>query len=111
MYQSSLDFEAAEKARDYGIHKAVNHANAVSNNWSESAYKLLMDFIKEKRVFKCEDFRMWCNDKIEQPPSLRAFGGIIMKAAKAGLINKVGIEAVSNVKAHMANAGIWESNK
>lgn len=107
MYQAQFDFEAAEKARDYGIQKAVDHANAVNDNWSERAYDLLKEFINSNKVFKCEDFRMWCCDKIEQPPSLRAFGGIIMKAAKAGLIEKVGIEAVSNVKAHMANAGVW----
>jgi len=55
-----------------------------------------------------EDFRTDLTVKLDDPPSLRAFGGISGRAVRDGLITKVGYQQVKNVKAHAANAALWK---
>jgi hypothetical protein len=100
-----------EQLRDAGINQAINHANSVTDNWGDKAYTLFLQFIKEKDVFLCEDFRKWCEGKIDTPPSLRSYGATIVRAKKAGQIISRGITQVTNAKAHKANASLWSKAK
>jgi hypothetical protein len=61
--------------------------------------------------FQAEDFRDSITGLIEEPPSKRAFGHIILKAAREGLITRVGYAPVKNVTAHRAFASVWKSCK
>ena len=99
-----------EQLKINGIDQAVNHANQKSENWSESAFNFLSKFIKTKRIFMTEDVRMASKDIIPEPPSNRAWGGIIIRAKKAGLIRHNGYSQVKNPKAHQANASVWAVN-
>jgi hypothetical protein len=97
------------QARDEGMNRAVDHANRVVEDWSERAYTELQNFLRSNPgEFMCEDFRGWCAMiDFPLPPHARAFGGVIARAARAGLIKKAGIGQVKNVKAHCANANVW----
>lgn len=107
--QIQIDF--ARQARDRGIANAVDHADQVHDSWSEKAYSHFVTFVSlQSNPFTIEMFREWCKDFLPAPPSLRAFGAIPMRAARAGLIGKVGTVQVRNVKAHMANAALWAKN-
>ncbi len=105
----NFDIKSAALARDNGIEQAMKSANNKTPEWSEQAYNYLLDFIKANRGkrFMVEDFRAWCSDRLPAPPSLRAFGGLIVRARNAGLIYCCGTDRVKNVKAHRANASVW----
>jgi len=99
----------ALEARDHGIKRAVDHADRVHESWSDKAYGLLKDFLRVRRTeFLAEDFREAVTDLIPAPPHNRAYGGVFMRAAKAGLIRRIRYQAVKNVKAHCANASVWK---
>lgn len=103
---SQLDIKFSRIARDRGIKKAADHAGA---DWNDKAYQLFMQWVaRQSRPFTIEVFRAYAADKLPMPPSLRAFGGIAMRAAHARLIKKVGITQVKNEKAHMAFASLWQ---
>lgn len=96
------------EARDRGIEQAVRHADAVHTNWSEQAFSQFKVFlIAQRGEFMSEDFREFASGMLPEPPSKRAFGHVMLRAAKAGLIKKVGHSPVKNIKAHRAFASVW----
>jgi len=97
--------------RDKGIKQAINNADDTHEKWSEKAYKFLTDYIKSHHEFMTEDVRVASEKKIPIPPSNRAWGGIILRASKAGLITRVGFSSVKNVKAHRTPATVWRVNE
>lgn len=110
--QQSIDFniQKGRENRDRGITAAMDHAEAVERGWKQMAYDFLVNvFIKHhKGQFMCEDFRAACKGVVPDPPNLRAFGGIIVSARRAGLIRQVGTRQVKNANANCANAAVWQ---
>ena len=101
--------------RDKGIKQAIDNADDTHDKWSEKAYKFLLDYIKygegrDQYEFMTEDVRVASESAIPKPPSNRAWGGVILRAAKAGLINRVGFSNVKNAKAHRTPATVWRIN-
>ena len=101
--------------RDKGIKQAIDNANDTHDKWSDKAYKFLLDYIKygegrDQYEFMTEDVRMASEGEIPKPPSNRAWGGIILRAVRAGLISRVGFSNVKNVKAHKTPATVWKIN-
>ncbi len=99
--------KTGEELRDQGINQALSHAEQVSDNWGDKAYILFLEFIKDRETFKCEDFRESVKDKLDEPPSNRAFGSIIVRAAKAGKIKRIGFVNVLNPRAHRTPVSFW----
>ena len=97
--------------RDKGIKQAVNNANNTHEKWSVKAYKFLTNYIKSHHEFMTEDVRLASEKKVPIPPSNRAWGGVVVRASRAGLINRVGFSNVKNVKAHKTPASIWRVNE
>jgi hypothetical protein len=54
-----------------------------------------------------EDVRKSAIGTVEEPPSLRAWGSIIVKASKNGFIKRVGYKQVNNPLAHKTPASLW----
>ncbi len=98
MAQTEMDFISGEELRDAGINQAIKHANEKEENWSEIAYKFLLKYLETANEFMVEDV----------PPSLRAWGGIIVRASKSKLIYRIGFKNVVNAKAHCTPASIWK---
>ena len=96
--------------RDKGIKKAIDNANDTHEKWSDKAYKFLVGYIKSHQEFMTEDLRLDSEKEIPKPPSNRAWGGIILRAVRAGLIHRVGFSNVKNVKAHRTPATVWRVN-
>ena len=94
---------------DQGIEKAEKHANDEINGWSELAYAFLIDYAASTSEFMAEDVRSAARGLVPEPPSLRAWGGVIRRAAGQGIIKKVGCGPVDNPTSHCANANIWRS--
>lgn len=108
--KSNID-KTGDILRDKGIEASINHANLIQEDWGEKAYLLFLEFIKSHTEFKCEDFRNWSSPQLSTPPSLRAFGSIIVRAVKSGLITRIGFENVSNPRAHKTPVSVWSTSK
>lgn len=108
--QLQMDFNAAASAnmRDQGIKKAVLHAESVFESWQDKAYDFLLSYIRQNSEFMTEQVRKASKGVVPEPPSARAWGGVVVRAAKTGLISRNGYRAVSNVKAHRTPATVWK---
>jgi hypothetical protein len=106
-----LPFSGRE-LRDGGISVATEHADLVHKDWSENAYQSLKRFLlTQAKPFMCEQVRDFAttHSDLPQPPSNRAWGGVFRRAAHEKLIKHVGYGQVTNPKAHMANASMWQA--
>jgi len=109
MNQFALDLTAGRLQRDLGIQRAVENAEAKTPGWTDIARDYLIVFMRSHNQFSGEMFREWAvANGLPLPPHLRAFGGVMRKAAIDGLIHKIGNIQVTNPTAHCATAGLWE---
>ena len=97
--------------RDKGIKKALDNANNTHDKWSDKAYDFLLKYIKYQNQFMTEDVRVASEKAIPKPPSNRAWGSVILRASRSGLINRVGFANVKNAKAHKTPASVWRVNE
>lgn len=112
-FDDSRDLSAGAAARDAGIAVAVEHADAKSPSWSARAYEMLKQFLlNHNSSFMAEDVRMYAEAlDFAVPPNKRAWGGVIAKASRKGLIKQIGTKRVKNKDAHCANAAVWVQSK
>jgi hypothetical protein len=108
--QLSIDFTAAMEARDLGVQRSVEHANAVESEWSGQALGLLRLYVALRdEPFLTEDFRAWAHaapQSLPQPPDARAFGAVIQRAAKKHrIIERVG--AAPAASSHCSLKPTW----
>jgi len=109
-----LDLFKGIEERDAMIAKALGNAdqkNPGVRKWSDRA----LEFVKiynEKSSFLTEDVRVWAHEQgLPEPPSARAWGGVMVRAARAGIIKNSGLfDLVKNKKAHRTPATIWIKN-
>jgi hypothetical protein len=91
-----------------GIKKAVDHANVEVKGWSDQAYNYLLEYSKKHKEFMVEDLREASIGTVPKPPNTRAWGGVIVRASKAGVVKRKGFQNVKNAKAHCTPATLWE---
>lgn len=108
---AQLNMFSGETLKEKGMAKALANANRVETGWSERAYALLLQFLSgltTDRRFMTEQFRKFAYEKgLPAPPSERAHGSIMLRAARAGLIVRIGFAKVTNPKAHQATGSVW----
>ncbi|HNU15320.1 MAG TPA: hypothetical protein PKI55_12770 [Chitinophagaceae bacterium] len=109
---SMFDLNRGKELAAVGLDMAVENAEKKEKGWSTRCWQLFLYWLRRKKhndEFMIEDFRKYLMDYdlIEDPPSLRAYGFISVKAKKAGFIQFVRTEKVKNTKAHAANASVW----
>lgn len=113
MTQHNLSFVTGRDLRDAGMHEALGHAEAVREGWAEEAMTALRMYMFDHpgKTFMTEQVREYAYNvlAIPYPPHCRAWGSIIAKAARDGLIVRVGIEPVKTASSHMANASRWRA--
>lgn len=109
MNQYQLNFEA-EKARDIGIQRAVDHANKETPSWSDRAVELFLAYCQENKGanFMTEDVRWYAEALgLPEPPDKRAWGAIAVMAKRRGLIRSNGYAPQKAVNAHCAPKTVW----
>ena len=112
-HQFAIEFPpqlSGEDLRDEGIEQALNHANETAERWSEIAYDFLKRYMLDNPVFMAENVREAAANIVPEPPSKRAWGGVLVRAAKEGLIIKMGFRNVKNARAHCTPATLWALN-
>jgi hypothetical protein len=101
-----MEENKGEVNKEKGIKTALDNANAVTANWSESAISFIKSY--PYRRFMAEDVREWAYKRgLAVPPHCRAWGGVINRAVKAGIITHDGFSSVKNPKAHRTPASVW----
>ena len=108
-----LPSEQAKLLRDEGMDRAVDHAERCNPYWSVFAMDYLKGYLADigTKPFMGEDFRKWSEEQgLQKPPTGRAYGAIMVKAAKKGLIRAIGYSQTTNPKAHRTPANLWKSN-
>lgn len=94
--------------KDKGIQKSLDTANRVNPGWGEQCYRFFKIWIrKQRKPFKMESFRESIQGVISDPPSLRSFGSLVVRAKKEHLIKHVGYTQTENPKSHAANCSLW----
>lgn len=93
------------------IEKSELAQNNKVANWSEKAIQLLRTYSKTVRDFITEDFREYAEaNGLEVPTEPRAYGGIMVRAKKAGIIQSTGeYRCMKNAKSHSCPKVVWES--
>lgn len=82
--------------------------NAAPDVWKEKAMKLLIEFATYGKEFITEDFRLWLNGKLEQPKEPRAYGGLMTRAKKSGIIEATGkFRAMKSEVSHSCPKTLW----
>lgn len=113
MTQNNLSFVTGRDLRDAGIHTAITNAEAQVTDWPAEAMRALHMYLLDhpSREFMTEDVREYAYNvlAVPYPPHCRAWGAIIAKAARAGLIERVAIAPVKTASSHMANASVWRA--
>lgn len=100
------------KLRDEGMKKAEESAERKEFGWSDKAMIYVEKYCRMFDEFTGESVRIYAEAMgIPEPPHKRAWGAIMLKAAKRGLIRKIGTQSVSNPKAHCAIATLWKANR
>ena len=112
MNQFALDFTKAatgRELRDLGMQQATTNADRAVLGWSEMAYGYLLEWLAyHAEAFTGEQVREFAMQRgCQEPTHKRAWGGVMMRAARERKIHKIGTAQVTNPKAHMANAALW----
>lgn len=106
--------EAARKARDDGIGRAVDHADRVHPSWADQAFDVLADYLTIGAIaagagFTSEDVRDHADRlALPEPPHLRAWGGVFQRAARGGLIVKSGVTEARAARVHCGIITVWQ---
>lgn len=92
-----------------GMERAAIGAEIDCPGWGDMALNAVREFIKHHSGrFQAEDVRAFAKN-LPPAPNLRAWGNVMVKAARKGLIRNTGeTEQVKNPLAHNANAAVWQ---
>lgn len=106
---NQLPLPLGRQLKEKGIQRAVDNAERVNPGWKEKCYELFKRFVVgQVKPFKVEAFREAVKEQLEEPPHLRAFAFVVVKAKKEGLIKHVGYTQVDNPTSHRANCSLWQ---
>jgi hypothetical protein len=92
--------------RDQGMQQAVEHAEQDAPGWTTRALAMLEACPLQR--FMVEELRAWAYaNGLDRAVNDRAWGAVITKAAKLGLVMHNGYQSVSNPRAHCTPASCW----
>jgi hypothetical protein len=102
-----MDLNLGRSLADSGAQIAA--ANAGSE-WSASAYSILVEYARTNKEFMTEDVRAYALKQYELPlpPDSRAWGGVVNRAVKAGLIKRIGYAPMKSVNCHANPKSVWK---
>lgn len=97
-------FTQAKSLRDDSLVKVEEHA---PEDWKTRAWTALVEHLRRNEEFFAPDF--WRVSGLEKPREARALGALIMRAAKEGLIAKVGFRQSTDPRSHLCPRAVWRS--
>lgn len=89
-----------------GAAQAVAHAGKA---WADEAYLALCWFAKRNPTFMTEDVRDFAHGHgLPLPPDGRAWGGVINRALRSHLIERIGYAPMKSVNCHANPKSVWK---
>lgn len=108
MNQLPLDFQAAKAARDRGMRQAAEHADHLDDTFADRAYDFLAHYARTHETFISEDATGAAAGKgITSPADQRAWGQVFRRAARDGLIERIGYG--TSMRRHLSPTPLWRS--
>lgn len=103
----SAQMEFALAARDEGIRQSADHAEDVSPGFGEAAYTALTIYAGMAGEFTSADFRAYLKSVGLSCEVPKALGAVFLRAARAGVIEKVGY--AKSAERHASPCPIWRA--
>lgn len=106
MLQPELTF--ARDARDAGMTQAIDRAERIEPSWGDMALDRIRAYAATHDRFISEECTDWAASQgFTSPADPRAWGAPFQKAARLGVIRKVGF-GISQ-RRHLSPTPLWES--
>lgn len=107
--QNEFDFtrpRGITPAGETGMHQAADHAERVEPGWADGAFAALCDFVRDNAApFTIEEMR--ARVLVASPTDERAWGGVVMRASRAGVIVRAGFAPA--VSSHGSPKPLWRA--
>ena len=103
--------EGGRSLAQAGIAAAAAHSG---QPWQDSAFASLQSFIASAQarplVFMAEQARSWAEKRgLAEPPDPRAWGAVMQRAKREGLIHGAGYAESMNPEAHCRPTRLWRA--
>lgn len=100
----------ARELADQGMARAAEHADRVSDGWSDNAYQFLRVYAQACPEFMTEQLRVWAHDEgLPKPPDNRAWGAVVNRAVRDGIIVRDRFENIRIPPSHSRPMPVWKS--
>lgn len=104
MDQQTLPWDQARE----GMDRALKHAEDEVPGWGEVALLYLKRYAREHRQFTALEVRQSAKEwGLVEPPTPKAFGSVFQKAARLGVIRKIGY--APHAERHASPTVLWAS--
>lgn len=111
MTQPEFDFNRSTMLRDDGMNRAELNAELHNDGWSNAALEAVRGYARTHKgvQFMAERVREWAHTwkMVPEEKNGRAWGAIMLRAAKLGIIRHVGYGLTENVNTHKTPASLW----
>lgn len=108
--QVALRQAEAAKRRDDAMQRAADHADGVSPRWTDVGFEHLRLFAMQHYTLTCEQVRKHAEAKgFPKPPTRRAWGAIVSRAVRAGVITQGVYEKATDPLVHCRPIMRWRS--
>lgn len=95
--------QQASQTRDAALTQVTANADP---DWLAEAYDELVRYLRHNAEFFVDDW--WTRTQMREPRESRAFGAVVIKAAREGLMEKSG-EFRKSIRSNMTEKPIWKS--
>lgn len=107
-----ISVQQAKDKRDIGMARATDRANREHEEWTDVAMFYLVVFLSfvnlsEKNQFLAEDVIEFCKRNRFETADSRAWGSVFRRAAKEGVIRKVGYAPAKS--SNLSPKTLWEA--
>lgn len=100
-----------QQLRDEGMARAVDHADEVVPAWSEGALDYVKAVAATEHEVTAEKVRQYAMARgFVEPPDRRAWGAVMIRAAKVGVLTKGPWTEATDPKVHRNAVRLWTSN-
>lgn len=109
MMPDLFDYDKARRAKEDGMSRVEANATA---GWSELMFGLVIEVAKSQSRFTSDDVFNLAETRMPiSTHDLRAFGPVMMKAARQNICRKANVAAVPSRRAslHASPRAVWES--
>ncbi len=95
----------------FGAQMAADRADRVTGgSWSAEAWAFFTQWAQTRKgePFQGEDVRLAALGTVPAAPDARAWGHILQRAARTGLIRRVGYAPVKDPRSHHCPKSVWQ---